>query len=104
MAGSPNEGTRETRRCWWAKRANSPRAWLAGVRASVVAEKRVTTVEPRDAGKWMRDEPERRLKTGDSGGGNAASTSRRSHTLARAVVVGGTLRLDRAHVDAAHVR
>jgi hypothetical protein len=52
MAGSPNEVTRETRRCWWAKRANSPRAWLVGVRASVVAEKRVTTVEPRDAGRW----------------------------------------------------
>ena len=56
MAGSPNEGTRETRRCWWAKRANSPRAWLAGVRASVVAGKRVTTVERRDAGRWKCEE------------------------------------------------
>ena len=44
----------------------------AGVRASVVAAKRVTTVEPRDAGKWMSDEPEPRLKTGASGGDNAA--------------------------------
>ena len=52
MAGSPNEETRETRQCWRVRRANSPRAWLAGVRASVVAEKRVTTVEPRDAGRW----------------------------------------------------
>jgi len=52
MVGSPNEETRETRRCWWAKRAHRPRAWLAGVRASVVAMKRVTTVEPRDAGRW----------------------------------------------------
>src|SRR5260221_339694 len=48
----------------------------AGVRASVVAMKRVTTVEPRDAGKWMSDEPERRNQT-DVSGGNA-STSRRS--------------------------
>lgn len=30
------------------------RAAADGVRASVVAEKRVMTVEPRDAGKWMR--------------------------------------------------
>jgi hypothetical protein len=52
MVGSLSEVTRETRRCWWAKRANSPRAWLAGVRASVVAMKRVMTVEPRDAGRW----------------------------------------------------
>jgi hypothetical protein len=52
MVGSLSEVTRETRRCWWAKRTNSPRAWLAGVRASVVAMKRVMTVEPRDAGRW----------------------------------------------------
>ena len=62
MVGSPNEETRETRRCWWAKRANSPRAWLAGVRASVVAEKRVTTVEPRDAGRWKCRRTERRKR------------------------------------------
>src|SRR5260221_10474023 len=60
--------------------------------------KRVTTVEPRDAGKWMSDEPERRNQT-DVSGGNA-STSRRSP---RPVVVGGTHGLDRTHVDAAHV-
>jgi len=75
MAGSPNEGTRETRRCWWAKRANSPRAWLAGVRASVVAEKRVTTVEPRDAGRWKCEgqkdgnENQRECPRGLTGGG-----------------------------------
>jgi hypothetical protein len=30
------------------------RTGSAGVRASVVAKKRVTSVEPRDAGKWKR--------------------------------------------------
>jgi hypothetical protein len=30
------------------------RTGLAGVRASVVARKRVASVEPRDAGKWKR--------------------------------------------------
>jgi hypothetical protein len=107
MVGSRPAIIRETRRgqaVFRAREKCGPKNRPAGVRASVVAAKRVTTVEPRDAGKWMRDEPERRLKTGDSGGGNAASTSRRSHTPARAVGVGGTLRLDRAHVDAAHVR
>ncbi len=79
----------------------------AAVRALIVARKRVTTVERRDAGKWMRDGPERRKQsestepTGASGGN--ASTSRRSPTAARPVVVGGTLRLDRTHVDAAHL-
>ena len=48
MAGSPNEETRETRQCWRVRWANSSRAWLAGVRASVVAMKRVTTVERRE--------------------------------------------------------
>src|SRR5260221_11683442 len=67
----------------------------AGVRASVVAMKRVTTVEPRDAGKWMSDEPERRNQT-DVSGGNA-STNRRSP---RPVVVGGNDRVDRTHVGA----
>jgi hypothetical protein len=66
MVGSPNEATRETRRCWWAKRANSPRAWPAGVRASVVAEKRVTTVEPRDAGRWKCEGPKTEKKTNTS--------------------------------------
>ena len=46
----------------------SPKNRPAGVRASVVAAKRVMTVERRDAGKWMRDETERRLKTDGSGG------------------------------------
>ena len=42
------------------RRAHSPRTWRAEVRASVIAMKRVMTVERRDAGKWMRDEPEQR--------------------------------------------
>ena len=83
-------------RCSWRER---PKSRLAGVRASVIAKKRVTSVEPRDAGKWMRDGTERRNKTGASG--SNASASRR---YPRPVVVGGTERLDRTHVDAAHVR
>ena len=47
MVGSLNEVTRETRPCWWVQWAYSPRTWRAGVRASVVARKRVTTVERR---------------------------------------------------------
>src|ERR1035441_3763690 len=45
------------KRCSWPQ---GPKNRPAGVRASVVAKKRVTTVEPRDAGKWMRDGRERR--------------------------------------------
>ena len=71
----------------------SRRAAADGVRASVVAKKRVTIVERRDAGKWMRNEPAQRSQTDDSGGN--ASTSRRS---TRPMVVGGTKCLDRAHV------
>ena len=70
------------------------------VRALIVALKRVTTVEPRDAGKWMREKTERRRTTGVSGGN--ASTSRRRPAATRTVGVGGTYGLDRAHVDAAH--
>ena len=55
------------------------------------------TVERRDAGKWMREAPEQRSQTDASGG--SASASRRSP---RPMVVGGTVRLDRTHVNAAH--
>ena len=48
MAGSPNEATREPHQCWWVRMANSQRTWLVGVRASIVAKKRVTTVERRE--------------------------------------------------------
>jgi hypothetical protein len=41
-----------TERCSWPK---CPKSRPAGVRASVVAMKRVTSVEPRDAGKWKRE-------------------------------------------------
>jgi len=36
--------------------AAARRTGPAGVRASIVAKKRVTSVEPRDAGKWKRKE------------------------------------------------
>ena len=62
MAGSPNEATRETRQCWRATRAKSPVAWLAGVRASVVAGKRVTTVERRERRKVAVRRTERRKR------------------------------------------
>src|SRR5260221_13746356 len=69
----------------------------AGVRASVVAMKRVTTVEPRDAGKWMRDEPERRNQTDVSGG--HASTRRKNPRPGGA---GGTPAMDKTPGGAAH--
>ncbi len=50
---------------------SGPKNCPAGVRASIVAPKRVMTVERRDAGKWMRDGTERRKATGASGGGKA---------------------------------
>jgi hypothetical protein len=55
------------KRCSWPQ---GPKNRPAGVRASVVATKRVTTVERRDAGKWMRDGRERRKQT-DASGSNA---------------------------------
>ena len=62
MAGSPKAVTRETRRCWRVRRAESPRTWLAGVRASVVAKKRVTTVERRERRKVEVRRTERRKR------------------------------------------
>ena len=50
----------------WAQGNEEPHK--AAVRASIIARKRVTTVERRDAGKWMRDEPAQRKPTGVSGG------------------------------------
>ena len=41
-----------TRRSW----PQSPKNRPTGVRASVVAKKRVTSVEPRDAGRWKEEE------------------------------------------------
>lgn len=48
MAGSPAEIIRATRQCWRVRMAKSQRHRLAGVRASVVAIKRVMTVERRE--------------------------------------------------------
>ena len=68
MAGSPcdrNQGDPPgpKRR----SRLKGPKNRPAGVRASVVATKRVTTVEPRDAGKWMADERKQRTHQNDPG-------------------------------------
>jgi hypothetical protein len=60
MVGSPRAETKETRQCWRVRRACRPRAWLAGVRASVVAGKRVTTVERRERRKVEVRRTERR--------------------------------------------
>ena len=62
MAGSPLATIRETRQCWWVRWAKSPRIWLAGVRASVVAKKRVTTVERRERRKVEEGRIEQRTK------------------------------------------
>ena len=73
MAGSSPAVTRETRRGQAVFTASGPKSRPAGVRASVEATKRVTTVERRDVGKWMGNETERRLKISDSGGDASAS-------------------------------
>ena len=63
MVGSLNEATKETRQCWRVRRAYRPRTWLAGVRASVVAVKRVMTVERRERRKVEVRRAERRKRT-----------------------------------------
>jgi hypothetical protein len=55
MTGSVSEISRETCRDQTVFMPPGPKSRPAGVRASVVARKRVTTVEPRDAGKWNRE-------------------------------------------------
>ena len=62
MAGRAPAIIREPRPCWWVRRAKSPRIWRAGVRASIVAEKRVTTVEPRERRKVEVRRTERRKR------------------------------------------
>jgi hypothetical protein len=73
MAGSVSEQSRETCREQNGVHGTGPKSRPAGVRASVVAMKRVTSVEPRDAGKWKRTDYELRepKATGGSDGGNA---------------------------------
>ena len=66
-AASPEGGWRQNgRKCERSKQGDLPgdrtafmaaaarRTGSAGVRASIAARKRVTSVEPRDAGKWKR--------------------------------------------------
>ena len=56
MAGSVSEINRETcREQNGVHGLKGPKSRPAGVRASVVAMKRVMSVEPRDAGKWKRE-------------------------------------------------
>ena len=50
-------------RCSWPR---GPKSRPAGVRASIVARKRVTTVEPRDVGKWKEEEQNNRRQTNAS--------------------------------------
>ena len=50
--GKPGDLLGATRRSWPQGPKNRP----TGVRASVVARKRVTSVEPRDAGRWQGEE------------------------------------------------
>jgi hypothetical protein len=74
MAGSVSELSRET--CWGQNGVhgrNGPKNRPAGVRASIVARKRVMTVERRDAGKWKRRvyDPREPNLTGASDGGHA---------------------------------
>jgi hypothetical protein len=56
MAGSVSAASRETCRGQTGVHGpKDPKSRPAGVRASIVAKKRVTSVEPRDAGKWRRE-------------------------------------------------
>ena len=55
MAGSVGELSRETHWGQTVFMAQGPKSRPMGVRASVVAKKRLTSVEPRDAGKWNRE-------------------------------------------------
>ena len=71
MVGSSPAVTRETRRGKRCSRPGGPKSRPTGVRASVVALKRVTTVERRDVGKWLRKALAGRPKT-DANGGNAS--------------------------------
>ena len=54
MAASVGELSRETHRDQTVFMANGPKSRPMGVRASIVAKKRLTRAEPRDAGRWNR--------------------------------------------------
>ncbi len=57
MAGSVSEPSRETHREQTVFMAHGPKSRPMGVRAFIVAKKRLTSVEPRNAGKWNRENP-----------------------------------------------
>ena len=57
MAGSVRELSRETHWGQTVFMANGPKSRPRGVRAFIVAKKRLTRAEPRNAGKWNRQNP-----------------------------------------------
>jgi len=57
MAGSVSELSRETHWGQTVFMANGPKSRPMGVRAFIVAEKRLTRAEPRNAGRWNRENP-----------------------------------------------
>lgn len=57
MAGSVSELSRETRWGPTVFMADGPKSRPMGVRAFIVATKRVMSVEPRNAGRWNREDP-----------------------------------------------
>jgi hypothetical protein len=54
MAGSVSEPSRETHRDQTVFMAYGPKSRPMGVRAFIVAEKRLIRAEPRNAGRWNR--------------------------------------------------
>jgi hypothetical protein len=57
MAGSVSELSRETHRDQTVFMARGPKSRPMGVRAFIVAKKRLTRAEPRNAGRWNRKNP-----------------------------------------------
>jgi len=57
MAGSVGELSRESHRDQTVFMASGPKSRPMGVRAFIVAEKRLIRAEPRDAGRWNRQNP-----------------------------------------------
>lgn len=57
MAGSASELSRETHWEQTVFMTTGPKSRPMGVRAFIVAEKRLISVEPRNAGRWNRENP-----------------------------------------------
>jgi len=57
MAGSVSELSRETHWGQTVFMADGPKSRPMGVRAFIVARKRLTRAEPRNAGRWNRENP-----------------------------------------------